>query len=160
VTDAAALWPAPVSPVFAQRHEQKRVAMFEALVRAAGFAPDEVAVLNVILASMNDEITRAFSQWVEAPLRANAPLPDESREKFLDAWMAAADVAHALIANIKEGADVAMERARFVPHAQMDLENTRRNLAFYERYQRNTREDLEVRALIDKNQNKNRGPSS
>ncbi|HEY0711645.1 MAG TPA: hypothetical protein VGF45_03165 [Polyangia bacterium] len=151
------LWPAPPSARFAQRHEQMRLAMFDALVRVAAFVPAEVEVLKAVLTSMNREIERAFDQWVEPQLRAGAPLPEENRLKFLEAWMAAADVAHALIGNIKEGAADAVERARFIPHAQMDLENTRRHLAFYERYQRHTPEDQAMRALIEK---KNPGPMS
>jgi hypothetical protein len=130
--------------------------MLAALVRAADLSQAEVDVLHAVLASMNREIARAFVAWIETPLRAQAALDDESREKFLDAWMTAADVAQALIGNIKPGAIEAMQRARFIPHAQMDLENTCRHLAFYERYQRNTAEDQEVRALMDKR----RGPTS
>ena len=144
-----AQWPDPPAEQDVRSHELMRASAYNTFVAAAGFTPEESETAQKIIADMNREIAQLFTEMIEPSLSTRAPLPEESRTKYLETWVAAMDRAQEAIVRINDRAPAAIESAAFVAAGQLDIQNTQRHLTFYERYQKGTPEDLVVTKLIE-----------
>jgi hypothetical protein len=74
--------------------------------------------------------------------------------------VAVMDRAEEAIVGINDRVPAAIKSAAFVAPSQLDIQNTRRHVTFYERYQKGTPVDLVVTRLIEQGPNEPTPPAS
>ena len=125
-----AQWPDQPTEQHVRSHELARASAYDAFVAAAGFTPEESETAQKIIADMNREIAQLFTEMIEPSLSTRAPLPEETRTKYLERWMAVMDRAEEAIVRINARAPAAIETAAFVAPSQLDIQNTQRHATF------------------------------